>query len=221
MHDILPSPNQWFQSWPPDIVSNADCPDLDTQIWLWRRVWQSDRWNEIRYDAAVTYKSHDKKTHHWSSEIILLDMATFLLAQFYFVFVLAAYLWRYLRHARTGSTDLAVTARMALIMTVTTTRGTRYVMLVRIHCRIGMLLIVAGHLKMVSSNEGRRYICNVFPHWMRSFSGPTRLASGQHRAHFVSLWQRFGENSTQWLAYLRRIICLWISSHASTILFLI
>ena len=38
--------------------------------------------------------------------------------------------------------------------------------LVKVH----ILSIASGHMRMVSANERRRYICNVFSHWLRPFS---------------------------------------------------
>ena len=36
--------------------------------------------------------------------------------------------------------------------------------------RVRFLFIDSGHMRMISSNERRLYICNVFSHWLRSFS---------------------------------------------------
>ena len=38
------------------------------------------------------------------------------------------------------------------------------------HAKVRFLFIVSGRVMAVLANEQRRYICNVFTHWLRTFS---------------------------------------------------
>ena len=35
---------------------------------------------------------------------------------------------------------------------------------------VDILSVISGHVRTLSANERRRYICNVISHWLRSFT---------------------------------------------------
>ena len=57
------------------------------------------------------------------------------------------------------------------------------------------LSVISGHMRIVSSNERRHCICNVFSHWLRPFSGDLRHLIENR---FLVLLSPFHDNVIKW-----------------------